>query len=114
MRLSRSTAKPGGELADCSGGMQLCTKLARFRRSEPRPRMTEIDTETFLTDLYALREIVQFQTGVHRLKLTVWGRQGPPPYMLMLGMSLPSVWGESASSPSQGRLCQGGWPLRAS
>lgn len=28
--------------------------------------MTKIDTETFLTDLYALREIGQFRTGVHR------------------------------------------------
>ena len=28
--------------------------------------MTKIDTETFLTDLYALREIGRFRTGVHR------------------------------------------------
>ena len=28
--------------------------------------MTEIDTETFLADLYALREIGRFRTGVHR------------------------------------------------
>jgi N-carbamoyl-L-amino-acid hydrolase len=28
--------------------------------------MTEIDTDAFLADLYALREIGRFRTGVHR------------------------------------------------
>ena len=40
--------------------------LAQIRHSVTELSMTEIDTEAFLADLYALREIGRFRTGVHR------------------------------------------------